>query len=134
MPLEAAQLILGFTVPNWLTPTLSRIGGASLALGLMAAGAGMQFSQLGKGKVLAVSVLSIRHFILPLVAWGLARTLQLEPTQAAVLIAFSAVPTASSAYVLASRMGYNGAFVAGLVTMSTLLGVASLTFALALPR
>ncbi|MFC5609833.1 AEC family transporter [Variovorax soli] len=126
--------ILGFTVPNWLTPTLSRIGGASLALGLMAAGAGMQFSQLGKGKVLAVSVLSIRHFILPLVAWGLARALQLEPTQAAVLIAFSAVPTASSAYVLASRMGYNGAFVAGLVTMSTLLGVASLTFALALPR
>ena len=51
-----------------------------------------------------------------------------------MLIAFSAVPTASSAYVLASRMGYNGAFVAGLVTMSTLLGVASLTFALALPR
>ncbi|MBS0341852.1 MAG: AEC family transporter [Proteobacteria bacterium] len=126
--------ILGFTVPGWLTPTFSRIGGASLPLGLMAAGAGMQFSQLGKGKVLAMSVLSIRHFILPLVAWGLARALQLEPTQAAVLIAFSAVPTASSAYVLASRMGYNGAFVAGLVTMSTLLGVASLTFALALPR
>jgi predicted permease len=42
------------------------------------------------------------------------------------------VPTASSAYVLAARMGYNGPYVAGLVTLSTLLGVASLPFALGL--
>jgi hypothetical protein len=34
--------------------------------------------------------------------------------------------------VLTSRMGYDGAFVAGLVTVSTLLGVASLPFALGL--
>ncbi|KPU88985.1 transporter, partial [Variovorax paradoxus] len=39
--------VLGFTVPGWLTPTLSRIGAASLALGLLAAGAGMQFATLG---------------------------------------------------------------------------------------
>ncbi len=126
--------VLGFTVPGWLTPTLSRIGAASLALGLLAAGAGMQFATLGRGKVLAASVLSIRHFVLPLVAWGLARWLRLDAAQASVLMAFSAVPTASSAYVLAQRMGYNGPFVAGLVTMSTVLGVVSLPFALALPR
>lgn len=126
--------VLGFTVPNWLTPTLTRIGAASLALGLLAAGAGMQFATLGRGKVLAVSVLAIRHLILPLVAWGLARALRLDGIQASVLMAFSAVPTASSAYVLAARMGYNGPYVAGLVTLSTVLGVASLPFALALPR
>ncbi|MDQ0569361.1 malonate transporter [Variovorax paradoxus] len=126
--------LLGFTVPNWATPTLTRIGAASLALGLLAAGAGMQFATLGRGKVLAVSVLSIRHLVLPLVAWGLSRALRLDATQASVLMAFSAVPTASSAYVLAARMGYNGPYVAGLVTLSTLLGVASLPFALALPR
>ncbi|KAF1067299.1 AEC family transporter [Variovorax sp.] len=126
--------VLGFTVPGWLTPTLSRIGAASLALGLLAAGAGMRFAGLGRGKVLAASVLSIRHFVLPLVALGLARWLRLDAAQASVLMAFSAVPTASSAYVLAQRMGYNGAFVAGLVTMSTVLGVVSLPFALALPR
>ncbi|MDH6168208.1 malonate transporter [Variovorax boronicumulans] len=126
--------VLGFTVPNWLTPTLTRIGAASLALGLLAAGAGMQFATLGRGKVLAVSVLAIRHLILPLVAWVLGRALRLDGVQASVLMAFSAVPTASSAYVLAARMGYNGPYVAGLVTLSTVLGVASLPFALALPR
>lgn len=126
--------VLGFTVPAWLTPTLTRIGAASLALGLLAAGAGMQFATLGRGKVLAVSVLAIRHLVLPLIAWGLARALRLDGVQASVLMAFSAVPTASSAYVLAARMGYNGPYVAGLVTLSTMLGIVSLPFALALPR
>ena len=65
---------------------------------------------------------------------GLALALRLPPAQGAVLMAFSAVPTASSAYVLAARMGYNGPFVAGLVTLSTLLGMLSLPFALSLPR
>jgi predicted permease len=43
---------------------------------------------------------------------------------------FSALPTASSCYVLAARMGHNGAYVAGLVTISTALGVLSLPWAL----
>jgi predicted permease len=126
--------LLGLRVPDWLAPTLTRIGAASLALGLMAAGAGMQFATLATGKALAVSVLAIRHLVLPLTAWGLALALRLDAAQAAVLMTFSAVPTASSAYVLAARMGYNGPYVAGLVTLSTLLGVASLPFALSLVR
>lgn len=122
--------VLGFSVPVWLEPTISRIGAASLALGLMAAGAGMQFSSLARGKALAVSVLGIKHVVLPLIAWGLSRAFALSPGQATVLLAFSAMPTASSCYVLAARMGYNGAYVAGLVTLSTLLGMFSLPFAL----
>lgn len=126
--------LLGLTVPGWMEPSLTRIGAASLALGLMAAGAGMQFATLAQGKVLAASLLSIRHLVLPLIGWGLARALQLDPAQSAVLMAFAAVPTASSAYVLAARMGYNGPYVAGLVTLSTIFGVLSLPFALSLPR
>jgi len=125
-----AANLLGFSIPPWLEPTVSRIGAASLALGLMAAGAGMQFGSLAQGKTLMVAVLAIRHFILPLVAFGLARLWRLDAAQTAVLLAFSALPTASSAYVLASRMGYNGPYVAGLVTLSTLLGMLSLPFAL----
>ena len=125
-----AANLLGFSIPPWLEPTVNRIGAASLALGLMAAGAGMQFGSLAKGKTLTASVLAIRHFILPLVAFGLARLWRLDPAQTAVLLAFSALPTASSAYVLAARMGYNGPYVAGLVTLSTLLGMLSLPLAL----
>ena len=129
-----AANLLGFTLPIWLEPTVTRIGAASLALGLMAAGAGMQLGPLSSAKTLAVAVLSIRHMVLPLVALGLARALGLAPVQSTILLAFSALPTASSAYVLAARMGYNGGYVAGLVTLSTMLGVVSLPFALGVLR
>lgn len=129
-----AANLLGFTLPAWLEPTVSRIGAASLALGLMAAGAGMQFGALYKAKALAVSVLAIRHCLLPLVALGFAHLFHLDPVQSTVLLAFSALPTASSCYVLAARMGYDGAYVAGLVTLSTLLGMVSLPFALGVLR
>jgi malonate transporter and related proteins len=126
--------LLGFRLPVWLEPTVTRIGAASLALGLMAAGAGMQFGTLAQAKTLTVSVLAIKHFFMPLAALGLTKAFGLTPVQATVLLAFSALPTASSAYVLAARMGYNGPYVAGLVTLSTLLGVVSLPFALGVLR
>jgi malonate transporter len=126
--------LLGLTIPVWADPTFSRIGAASIALGLLSAGAGLQFASLARARTLSISVLSIRHLILPLLAFALARAFQLSPVQTTVLMAFSALPTAPSAYVLATRMGYDGAYVAGLVTVSTLLGMLSLPFALGVLR
>ena len=122
--------LLGFVIPPWLEPAVSRIGAASLALGLMAAGAGLQLGSLLGFKLLSVLLLSIRHLWLPLIAWGLSRLFGLGSAQATILLVFASVPTASSCYVLAARMGYDGAYVAGLVTLSTLLGMLSLPFAL----
>lgn len=126
--------LLGFATPFWLEPTVTRIGAASLALGLMAAGAGMQFGHLAQSRSLTLGVLTIRHALSPVIAWALALLFALSPVQTTILLAFSALPTASSAYVLAARMGYNGAYVAGLVTLSTLLGIVSLPFALGVLR
>lgn len=122
--------LLGLSIPPWLDPTVTRIGQAALALGLMAAGAGMQFRSLQTAKTLGILVLTIKHLAMPLMAFGLARLFGLDTIQTTVLLMFSAVPTASSCYVLAARMGYNGPYVAGLVTLSTLLGMVSLPFAL----
>ena len=122
--------LLGLSIPLWLDPTVNRIGGAALALGLMAAGAGMRLGSLASGKSLGVVLLTLRHLVLPVVALGLSHLFVLDATQTLVLLMFAAVPTASSCYVLAARMGYDGAYVAGLVTLSTLLGMLSLPFAL----
>ncbi|WP_333707206.1 AEC family transporter [Ottowia beijingensis] len=123
--------LLGFSIPEFLAPTVTRIGAASIALGLMAAGAGMQFQSLARGKLLGASVLTIRHLLSPVIAWLLARAFRLGAAETTILLTFAALPTASSCYVLAARMGYNGPYVAGLVTLSTALGVASLPLALA---
>ena len=129
-----AANVAGLRVPPWLTPSVDRVGGAAIPLGLMAAGAGLRLSHLARQKALTAGLLAIRHLLLPLVAAALAWAFRLEPVQATVLIAFSALPTASSCYVLASRMGYDGPYVAGLVTLSTLAGMVSLPFALGLLR
>ena len=129
--LGLAANLAGLGPPAWLQPTLSRIGASSIALGLLAAGAGMQLRSVATNKALGVGVIVIRHAALPLVAWLLAQALQLDPTQATALLIFSALPTSSSCYVLAARMGYNGAYVAGLVTLSTVLAAISLPWALA---
>lgn len=127
-----AANLLGLSIPNWLEPTVSRIGGASLPLGLMAAGAGMQLGALNHAKLLGAAVLLIRHLLMPLLALALTHVFGLNPLQSTILLMFSALPTASSCYVLAARMGYDGAYVAALVTVSTLLGMLSLPLALGL--
>lgn len=126
--------LLGLSIPVWMEPTVSRIGAAALALGLMAAGAGLQFSSLAQAKTLSVSILLIKHLLMPLMALVLAPLFGLSAVQTTMLLAFAALPTASSCYVLAARMGYDGPYVAGLVTTSTLLGVASLSFTLGVLR
>jgi predicted permease len=122
--------LLGLKLPALVDTTLGRMGSAALPLGLMAVGAGLQLGALREGPRLAAALLAIKHAAMP--ALAVALVLVLGPTiglplgQQAVLVAFAAMPTASSAYVLAVRMGGHGPFTAGLVTVSTLLGMASL--------
>jgi len=126
--------LAGLSLPQWLEPTFTRVGASALALGLMAAGAGIQMGALARAKTLAVSVLAIRHLVLPLVALAAAYAFGLSHSQATILLAYAALPTAASCYVLASKMGFEGSYVAGLVSLSTLLGMLSLGFALGVLR
>jgi malonate transporter len=121
----------GLQLPELASTTMARIGAAALPLGLMAVGAGLRFGALREAPWLAGGLMTIRHLALPAVAIVLVLALGLPPAQQAVLVAFAAMPTSSSAYVLAARMGGNGAYVAGLVTLSTLLAMAGLPLALA---
>ena len=123
--------LAGLQLPELASTTLSRIGAAALPLGLMAVGAGLRFGALREAPRLAAGFMAIRHALLPALAIALAVGLALPTAQALVLVSFAAMPTASSAYVLATRMGGHGPYVAGLVTVSTLLAMPGLPLALA---
>jgi predicted permease len=126
--------LLGITLPDLAIATLGRIGAAALPLGLMAVGAGLQFGALREGPGLAAALMAIRHAVLPALAVALVLTADFVPAQQVVVVAFAALPTASSAYVLAVRMGGHGAYTAGLVTLSTLIGMVALPLWLMLVR
>lgn len=126
--------LLGVQLPEIALTTLGRIGSAALPIGLMAVGAGLTLGALRESPGLAAALLAIRHAVLPAVAVALVIALEMPPAQQAVVVAFAALPTASSSYVLAARMGGHGGFVAGLVTLSTLVGMLSLPIALIVLR
>lgn len=123
--------LLGLALPALATTTLQRIGSAALPLALMGAGASLRIGSLNASPGLTAAFMAIRHALLPAVAIGLVAALALPPEQRAVIVLFAALPTASSAYVLASRMGGDGPYVAALITLSTLLGMLSIPFWLA---
>lgn len=117
--------LVGLPLPWWILESVHRVGQAALPLGLLAVGAGLRLTGLTAAPGLATALLVIRHAALPALALPLGHWLGLSLPEHTLLVAFAALPTASSGYVLAVRMGGNGPFVAGLITVSTLLGMAS---------
>ena len=126
--------LLGLRLHALVDITVVRIGAAAVPLGLMAVGAGLQLGALKEGPRLAAALLGIRHALLPAFAVLLVVALGLPSAQQAVVVAFAALPTASSAYVLAVRMGGHGGYTAGLVTVSTLIAMLALPLWLAVWR
>ncbi|MES2105993.1 MAG: AEC family transporter [Pseudomonadota bacterium] len=126
--------LCGIPVHEAINATLSRLGNASIALGLLAVGAGLRLAALHEAKGMASYFLVIKLLVLPAVALALGLYLDLPGLQLQILVIFCALPTASSAYVLAARMGGNGPFVAFLISASTVLSIVTLPFWLTLTR
>ena len=106
---------------------LSTLGGLlALPVGLMAVGAGLRLGGLKSAPWLAAALLALRHAVLPPIAIGLSAVLARPAEPRVVVLRFAALPTASSACVLAARRGGDGRYSAGLVSLSTLLGMVSI--------
>ncbi|RJF99407.1 AEC family transporter [Noviherbaspirillum saxi] len=122
----------GLQVPEIIGATLSRMANASIAVGLIAVGAGLRLSGLQEAKAMAVYFTAVKLLALPAIALLLGRWMELPLLQLQIVVMFAALPTASSAYVLAARMGGNGPFVAFLISGGTVLSVLTLPLWLSL--
>ena len=117
---------LGATVPAWLDHVLALLASAALPLGLLAVGAALRMER----GALPVSALlwfhSIKLALLPALAWWGARVAGLSPGETQVVVIVAAVPTATSAYILAVQMHGDGRAAAWLITSGTLLAAVTL--------
>jgi malonate transporter and related proteins len=126
--------LLGLSLPEIVSATLSRMSNASIALGLITVGAGLRLSGLHESKGMAAYFLAVKLLALPAIGYALGRWFDLPELQLQIAVAFCALPTASSAYVLAARMGGNGPFVAFIISAGTVLSVLTMPLWLALTR
>lgn len=111
----------GVPVPGVVMDTLQRLGACAIALGLICVGATLSLQGLGGSVRVMGWMIAVRLLALPLVALGIALLLPLSPLEKQMLLLFSTLPTASSAYILAVRMGGDSRSVAVTTSLGTML-------------
>ena len=114
--------LAGFVPPLPLQAFLGRLADASIALGLITVGAALRLESQHQQGVRAASVwlVGVKLVALPALAAVAGWQMGLSGLSYQVVVLFAAMPTASSAYILAMRMGGDGRSVAWLVSASTL--------------
>jgi hypothetical protein len=127
--------ISGLPLPAPAGQFLGRLAEAAIALGLLAVGAALKLDgRPGGGYATAVWFLAVKLLALPIVALVLAPMAGLTGIYFDIALIFAALPTASSAYILAQRMGGDGRSVAWLISASTLAAMVTLPLWLAFGR
>ncbi len=112
--------LLGFVPPAPLQAFLGRLADASIALGLITVGAALRLDSMPGVRGLSLWLLGVKLLALPLIALTVGAQLGLSGLNYQVVVLFAALPTASSAYILAMRMGGDGRSVAWLISATTL--------------
>ncbi len=118
----------GLPLPEVVQMLISRMGAASLACGLLAVGAALTIADAGKNATLIGYNTAVKLLAMPLVAVLLAKSFGLSGVYFDIVVLFGALPTSTSAYILAIRMGGDGPVVAQGITISTLLGMLAIPF------
>lgn len=112
--------LLGFAPPAPLQAFLGRLADASIALGLITVGAALRLDGSAGVRGFSLWQLAVKLLALPVVAAIVGDQLGLSGLNFKVVVMFAALPTASSAYILAMRMGGDGRSVAWLISATTL--------------
>lgn len=123
-----ASNLLGITLWPPLATVVERMGNASLALGLLCIGAGLTFRAVDTSRWVLGYYTILKLAGVPLLMLATSRLFGVGRLESQVLILFASLPTASSAYILATRMGGLGSPVAFLISLQTLLAMMTMPF------
>lgn len=122
----------GFQLAEPVAFFLQRLADAAVTLGLLAVGAALRTGRAEGRRLGVVYLCAVKLLAVPVVAWGLASAFGLSGTAFATAVLFGSLPSASSAYILAMRMGGDGPGVAWLISATTVAAAITMTAWLAL--
>ena len=120
----------GITLPLAVFTTLEILGSTALPIGLLSVGAALTLTglKLTLSPILVASVIKLGIF--PAIAFAIASYVNLELQTKQILVIFSALPSASAAYILAKNMGGDFQLMARIITLQTLFSIATLLLVL----
>jgi predicted permease len=113
-------------IPLVLDKTLFSLASTATPLALLSIGASINFKVLLKLELFGALVNFIKLMLLPACTLLISRMIGLSEEQSIILTLFAALPTATSAHLLANAFGANRHIVANNVAQSTVLACISL--------
>jgi malonate transporter len=113
-------------LPDIMFNTIEIIGNGGLGLALLAVGAGLRIDQAAENKLLVATGVLTRLIGMPLLVIIMAKLVGLEGLPRTVAIIAGAVPTASSSYVMARKMGGNAPLMSSIVTFQVIVAFVTL--------
>lgn len=124
--------LTGVGLPGWSQDTVELLGRAALPLGLVAVGVALRPAALLRVDRGVLATNSVKLLLMPTLVLALTWILQLDPVSRDVALLFAALPTATSAYILARQLGGDAELMAAIITGQTLLAMLTLPFWLTL--
>lgn len=118
----------GVGLPGWSQDTVELLGRAALPLGLVAVGVALRPAALLRIDRGVLATNSVKLLLMPALVLALTWILQLDPVSRDVALLFAALPTATSAYILARQLGGDAELMAAIITGQTLLAMFTLPF------
>ena len=122
---------LGIELPAVAYETLDVLARASLTLGLLCVGAGLELAQLGRARRAALVTAALKLLVLPAATALACRLFGIDPLSTAAAVLVTASPISASSYVLARQLGGDAPMIAGLITITTIAAVATMPLVLA---
>ncbi|MEK7989780.1 MAG: AEC family transporter, partial [Thiotrichaceae bacterium] len=113
-----------------LQQSFQLLGQATLPLGLLAVGAGLELHHFRRSFFNIVIASSIKLIIFPLIVFSIHLLFQLECHVYQIALLFSALPTATSSYILAKQMGGDAELMANIISTQIVLSLFSLPWIL----
>ena len=108
------------------------LGRSSLGIGLLVTGAGLQLAGMFRPSLAASIAVLLKLILMPVLGVALALWFGISGSSLVIVAVCSAVPTSSSAYVLARQMGGDAPLLAQIITLQTILAAVTMPIAIAL--
>ncbi len=106
--------------------TLLIFGRASLPLGLMALGAGLDIAAArDSGRIILLNCM-LKLIFMPVLMWAAAFMLGVGPVATAIAVLFAALPGSPNSYILARQLGGDSLLMANIVTLQVILSMVTL--------
>jgi malonate transporter len=108
------------------------LGRSSLGIGLLVTGAGLHLEGLLRPSLAASIAVFLKLILMPVLGVALALQFGIAGSSLVIVAVCSAVPTSSSAYVMARQMGGDAPLLAHIITLQTILAAITMPVVIAM--